>query len=204
MDDTQALGIFGHSPSKSNPYGIGGGGILKWSNHSGNPRALVVSSMAKAFGVPVAILSGSKDMISRFKDRSRIRVHCSPPSYASIHAAEHALALNLKFGDKLRLRLLKLVRYFRDLTSKAGFLLRGGVFPVQTLSGLESHDTVRLHEHLFQNGIRTVLHKGKAGARTLLSFIISAFHKFSDIDYLVKKLNEFTRSYLEVNYEIQA
>lgn len=73
LDDTQALGIFGHSPGKYTPYGIGGGGILRWYNIIKNPNVLLISSMAKAFGVPVAVLSGSDAKVKRFILRSRVK-----------------------------------------------------------------------------------------------------------------------------------
>ena len=34
IDDTQALGILGHSPGVSRPYGEGGGGMPRWSSIS--------------------------------------------------------------------------------------------------------------------------------------------------------------------------
>ena len=65
VDDTQALGIFGHAPGPQAPYGKGGGGALCWSNVSG-PDILVGSSLAKGFGVPVAVLAGSEAMLQHF------------------------------------------------------------------------------------------------------------------------------------------
>ena len=85
IDDTQALGILGHSPGGSRPYGEGGGGMARWSNISG-PHLVVVASLAKAFGAPLAALSGSEAFVGHFEERSETRVHCSPPSLAAIHA----------------------------------------------------------------------------------------------------------------------
>src|SRR5208283_94679 len=50
VDDTQALGVFGRSPTSDAPYGRGGGGMIA-RNRIGHPDVLVVSSLAKAFGV---------------------------------------------------------------------------------------------------------------------------------------------------------
>src|SRR5205814_1304497 len=49
LDDTQALGIFGHSAKGDRPYGRSGGGSLQ---HQGvrNGRVVLVSSLAKGFG----------------------------------------------------------------------------------------------------------------------------------------------------------
>jgi 8-amino-7-oxononanoate synthase len=107
LDDTQALGILGAQPSSDFPYGKGGGGSLAWSGAAG-PDVLVVSSLAKGFGVPIAVLAGSRQLVQRFEERSLTRVHASPPSAAVIHAAEHALEVNATRGDTLRLRLAAL------------------------------------------------------------------------------------------------
>jgi hypothetical protein len=93
LDDTQALGVLGSAPKPDAPYGHDGGGSLPWSG-VGGPDVLVGSSLAKGFGVPVAVLAGSETMIGRFKATSETRVHCSPPSLAVIHAAEGALEVN--------------------------------------------------------------------------------------------------------------
>lgn len=151
LDDTQALGILGHSPGPDASYGRGGGGSLRWSNVSG-PEVLVVSSLAKGFGVPVAVLAGSNAMVQWFEDKSETRVHCSPSSIAVIHAAEHALAVNEKHGDALRLRLAQRVRYFRNRLAQIGWPTTGGLFPVQTLMPIPTLDTRKLHTQLLRRG----------------------------------------------------
>lgn len=187
LDDTQALGILGHAPGPSKPYGQGGGGSLRWHNLDG-PDVLLGSSLAKGFGVPVAVLTGSKQMVQRFEDNSATRVHCSPPSAAVIHAAKHALLVNQKHGDVLRLRLARIVRYFRQCLMKDGFDVHGGLFPVQTLESSQGLDTIKLHAHLLQAGVRTVLHRARHGYETSVSFLLTALHTIADIDRAVRAL----------------
>jgi len=93
VDDTQALGILGRDPGPGRPYGRGGGGSLRLARLN-SPDVLVVSSLAKAFGVPVAVIAGSGSLTGRYERRSETRVHCSPPSFAHLRAAEHALEVN--------------------------------------------------------------------------------------------------------------
>src|SRR5262249_19324460 len=66
LDDTQALGIFGRAARSSFPYGQGGGGSLPWHDLR-EPDVIVASSLAKAFGVPVAVLAASQNIIRRFE-----------------------------------------------------------------------------------------------------------------------------------------
>jgi 8-amino-7-oxononanoate synthase len=175
VDDTQALGIIGHSPGTDAPYGRGGGGMLP-RLRIGGPDVLVISSLAKAFGVPVAILSGSRPAVREFEAKSETRMHCSPPSLPVIRAAERALQVNRSQGDRLRLRLASLVTLLRDRAENAGFQFTGGLFPVQTLAPISKADTRRLHERLLHQGVRTVLRRALHGQGLRLSFVITARH----------------------------
>ena len=187
MDDTQALGILGKSPTPAMPYGAGGGGVLRWTGLE-YANAIVVSSLAKGFGVPVAMLGASEEVIRRFEQLSETRTHCSPPSTAVIRAAEHALAVNATQGDELRQRLHGLVQRFRRGLKEQGLHTMGGVFPVQTLRPTPGLSVTALDGHLQRHGVRAVLHRahGNSGAR--LSFLISARHSGQMIDDLVDGL----------------
>jgi 8-amino-7-oxononanoate synthase len=189
LDDTQALGIFGHSPGSDAPYGRGGGGTLPW-NRIGGPDVLVVSSLAKAFGVPMAVLSGSRAAVEDFESKSETRVHCSPPSIATVRAAEHALAVNRTHGDALRLRLAGLVSRLCNRAARAGLRFAGGLFPVQTLAPSRLMDGVKLHERLLQLGVRAVLHHAREGHGARLSFLVTARHLPQEIDLTVRALAE--------------
>src|SRR5262245_4280267 len=56
VDDTQAVGILGGGRTSAQPYGFGGSGSLRWSNVQ-EPGVVAVSSLAKGFGVPLAVLA---------------------------------------------------------------------------------------------------------------------------------------------------
>ncbi len=189
VDDTQALGIFGHSPSPEAPYGHQGGGMLPQYQIDG-PDVLAISSLAKGFGAPVAVLSGSRAAVEEFKANSETRVHCSPPSVAVIRAAEHALRVSYKQGDRLRLRLASLVMRFRRGAQAGGLEFTGGLFPVQTLAPASKAETVRLYERLLHKGVRTVLRGARHGQDPRLSFVITARHTPEAIDRAVSALTQ--------------
>ena len=69
LDDTQALGLLGARPSDT-PMADGGGGSLRWRGLS-SPHVIVGGSLAKALGVPMAVLSGSEPVIRRFEQKAR-------------------------------------------------------------------------------------------------------------------------------------
>jgi 8-amino-7-oxononanoate synthase len=187
LDDTQALGIFGMAPNRSVPYGVGGGGMLPWSNING-PEVLVVSSLAKAFGVPIAVLAGSHSLIREFEDSSQTRVHCSPPSLATIHALEHALDINSRVGDRLRQRLIHLIRRFRRVMGAAGFRFVGNLFPVQTLITPRTTNVIALHKALLAAQVSAVLRSGGRTRGGLLSFLITTRHTSNDVDRAMQAL----------------
>jgi 8-amino-7-oxononanoate synthase len=182
LDDTQALGILGESPSRANPYGSGGGGSLRWHGTFG-PHILVGSSLAKGFGVPLAVLSGSRELIDHFRERSEARIHCSPPSAAVIHAAHRALHENRRHGESLRQWLLKLVARLRQRLMQAGLTPAGSLsFPVQSFYSQPSRPVPLLLERLLRGGIRVVLTKGCRAFSPNLTFLVTAGHRVADID----------------------
>ncbi|MEM9762779.1 MAG: aminotransferase class I/II-fold pyridoxal phosphate-dependent enzyme [Pseudomonadota bacterium] len=179
VDDTQALGLLGARPTRRMPYGLGGGGTLRHLGES-TRRVLVMASMAKAFGVPVAVLTGDHRFIAGFEQRSETRVHSSPPSAAVIAAAERALQLNQLLGDERRARLLALVRYFRAQAARAELNLMPGLFPVQSTPALPADFVQTLYTRLLKRGVLAVRLAGPAG-RSRLAWILRADHRPEDI-----------------------
>ena len=207
LDDTQALGILGQASGAEGPYGMGGGGSLRWSQVS-SPHVINVSSLAKGFGVPVAVLSGSHALVKRFELQSETRVHTSPPSAAMLHAAEHALAVNQQHGEALRSRLASLVGQFRKRLAACGLFTTGGLFPVQLLQPMSGLDIQLVHKRLLDLKIRTVLHRPRCRREAAISFLITALHRFGDIERaaraiaaVIRQARVHTRKMLEINHE---
>jgi 8-amino-7-oxononanoate synthase len=178
---------------------------LPWSRIAGDD-VIVVSSLAKGFGAPLAVLAGGHDMVARFERNSETRVHCSPPSLAAMSAAEHAMAVNREKGDALRLHLAQLVSRFQRRLVEIGLSAQEGLFPMQTLASAPGCDAALLHERLLRSGIRAVLHRvgNRQGAR--ISFLITARHRQSDIDHAIEVLEDLTgeRQYeKEVGHEVR-
>jgi 8-amino-7-oxononanoate synthase len=193
LDDTQSLGILGRSPCAEKPLGTGGGGSLRFHNIA-SPNVLLISSLAKAFGAPLAMLAGSDAMVRTFEAKSETRMHTSPPSRAAIHAARHALEVNHAFGDNLRRRLTGLLRRFRKHLGETGLQAIGGIFPVQTLLPGPGTDATAMQHRLLRSGIRTVAHHARNGQEARLSLLITARHTLADIGRAVAAIEEATVS----------
>jgi 8-amino-7-oxononanoate synthase len=192
VDDTQALGILGTGRRAAQPYGFGGSGSLRWNDVDAS-GVIVVSSLAKGFGVPLAVLAGDPSVVRRFESVSQTRIHCSPPSVAVVRAAERALQLNRTQGDPLRARLWQTVAQFRDGVAKAGWHADGGCFPVQTLQSQRGVHALALHQHLLRSGIRTVLHHGRTDAAVSLSFLITTRHRPEDMESVARIIDRADR-----------
>jgi 8-amino-7-oxononanoate synthase len=113
---------------------------------------------------------------------------------AVIHAAENALAVNQECGDTLRLRLAQRVRHFREHLTDTGFLVTGGLFPVQTLTPLPALHAGVLHERILRLGVRTVLRRSHNGNGPRISFLLTVRHRLQDIDRAVEALTYATRA----------
>jgi 8-amino-7-oxononanoate synthase len=187
IDDTQALGIFGRRAGTASPYGLGGGGSLTRDGLAG-PDLVVVASLAKAFGAPIAMVASAADVIARFAATSETRVHCTPPSAAALHAAARALAINRTDGERRRARLAALVRRFRRVLPAAGFPLDDGSFPMQTLRAVRGTEAADLHRALARARVRAVLRLDHGGGEARLTFVLTARHTEHDIDRLLDVL----------------
>ena len=187
VDDTQALGVLGGGPDDDQPYGRGGGGSLPWAGVSG-PDIIVVSSLAKGFGVPMAVISGRDADIAGLERDGPSRAHCSQPSMADVRAAEHALALNRRFGDGLRTRLGSLVLRFRTRMDDLGVPAEGGAFPVQSLPALDDALARWVYRGLLQRGVRVVLQRPLCRPRPHVTFLLRADQRPAEIDAAARAL----------------
>jgi 8-amino-7-oxononanoate synthase len=187
LDDTQAIGVLGR-PSVGSSYGRGGGGSLPHTGLAGGD-ILVGASLAKGFGVPVAVLAGHPDMIRDLQAVSETRVHCSPPSAAVIHASRHALVINTRHGEELRHRLAQRVARFHRALERAGFSVQGGLFPVQRVVG-SRQDAMTVHQRLRDAGVRAVLQRPRCSGEAALTFVITARHSLPALDQAVQSLVE--------------
>lgn len=181
IDDTQGLGVLGREPSPTAPLGSGGGGTLAW--HGLTARNTVVgASLAKGFGAPVAILSGTAEMLARIAREGETRVHTSPPSAADIAAGRSALAANRAQGDQLRARLVRLVGQLRKELRKLGLQPRSELpIPMQVVAMPSLRAAKAALASLDENGIRALVTRSCREDLPSLTLLITARHAPIDI-----------------------
>lgn len=191
LDDTQALGVLGAGSDLSHPLGRGGGGSLRFHGEYG-PHLVVGCSLAKAFGAPIAVLSGASALIEHFLEHSETRVYSSPPSQPAIAAGQCALRVNEAEGDSRRARLARLVERFRaQLSQLLGMQIRSRArFPVMHVPIPEGRDASKLHAQLLEHGIRAVLTRRCQRWGAQLTFLLTALHRLKDIELAATRLRD--------------
>jgi 8-amino-7-oxononanoate synthase len=192
VDDSQALGLLGRGSGPESPYGRGGGGSPSFLGVS-FPRLLLLSSLAKSFGAPLAALAGSRTAIRAFLRESETVVYSSPPAVAAIRAAEAALSISHGEGERLRARLAERVLLFQAGLQDLGLTSVGGLSPMLNLEIPASIDPVALHRRLGILGIRTVLRQGRCRPGPLLTFLLRADHSPQQIDRALATLARLVR-----------
>jgi 8-amino-7-oxononanoate synthase len=195
LDDTQPLGVLGY-PRAGACYGQGGGGSLRHAGVRG-PDIILVSSLAKGFGVPLTVVGGSTAFINGYQELSETRMHCSPPSFAHLAAGARALSVNRITGEHLRTRLAGLVDRFQRGLRDTGLPVPLGRFPVQSVSLPPPLDPVEVHQVLLRLGVRGVLHRPQCLGSTVVSFLITAGHSASDVDAAVSALGHAAAAALD-------
>ncbi|WP_338846015.1 aminotransferase class I/II-fold pyridoxal phosphate-dependent enzyme [Massilia sp. W12] len=183
LDDTQALGLF-DAPQAGHPCGVGGGGSVSRFGLQDAP-VLVGSSLAKAFGAPLAALAGARELIAEFDMRAATREHSSPPNQAAVNAALRALTLNGTEGEARRQRLWRNLAHWRQGVAQLGLESGGGLFPQQTLLG--PWDWADLYRFLRRRGVRSLLRNAARG----LSFILNADHEREQIAFVLQLIADW-------------
>ncbi|NRR31196.1 pyridoxal phosphate-dependent aminotransferase family protein [Oxalobacteraceae bacterium] len=183
LDDTQVLGV----------CGVDGGGSLR---PEGRPalagrQILVGASLAKGFGVPLAVLGGSAALLRRFDAASQTRRHCSPPALATVAAAHQALRINRHSGGRLRGLLWERVRQWRQGLARLGIAGGGGRFPVQTVALTPGTDAPALQAALARAGVNALAQQ--VGGAASLVFLLRADHRPEEIDCALGALAQLLR-----------
>lgn len=180
VDDTQAIGLLGRrDPASPSPYGVGGGGALL---HLGvrAPHVVQVASLAKALGVPIALLAGDDRLLQRYGHRAELPWAGSPPDPLTVAAARYAVDLNASSGEGLRRQLAATVGEFRRKAGTTGL----GSFPVQSWYVPTPRHARRVEMALLRAGVWAVRldaapeRPGAAAVR----FFLSAAHRGPVLD----------------------
>ncbi len=181
------------APAAPAPYGRGGGGSLARLGIERDPAMVVVASLAKAFGAPLALVAGTRAFVDGFIADSETLVHCSPPAEPVLVAARRALSLEGAAADARRARLGDRVRRLRAALRARGFVVRGGSFPMQRVPLPDAATARALHAGLVRRGVHAVVRRARCNGELSLTFVVTAAHEDAHIAAAVDALSEAAR-----------
>lgn len=186
LDDAQGLGLLGAGPSAMMPYGHGGAGTPAYCGVRPG-RLAHVSTLAKAFGVPLAFIAGPAGFIDYLRSVAFSHIHSSPPALPVVAAALAALHRHANRGEQLRRRLLQLVRLYQsELTSDT--FNQTFPWPMQSIYFGSPEHTLSVGKQLRREGIWPIvqLRPEDNPAGGAIRFLITASHTVNDLKVLVE------------------
>jgi 8-amino-7-oxononanoate synthase len=183
VDDSLAMGVLGRRTAGSGGFGHGGGGSLARSGTNAR-NVLVVASLAKAFGVPLAVIAGPAGLVRWIRQQGPTSVHASGPTSAD-RAALRAL-VRTPAGDleRARRQLEQLTINARARLSRQGLTAIGPPFPLIVCHPpIESTELV---EELSRRGVAAfaVHRRCQPGAPSAIGFAIRSDHRRADLEQL--------------------
>ncbi len=184
VDDSHGVGAFGQS----------GKGVEEYTKSRAD---ILVSTLGKALGVNGGYVVADTTVIDYLRETAPFYIYSNPITAAEAAAAKQALEL-LDSSDGLKLLdgLRQLTRRFETGLLELDCEIIAGEHPIVPLIARVSGETQALVRYLFEHGVLAtglsypVVPRGEEEVR----FQISASHTEKDIDYVLAKLAEFTRS----------
>jgi 8-amino-7-oxononanoate synthase len=198
VDDTQSFGLLGRrdpsdrtSEGAAAAWGRGGGGTLPWSSIGARSRGdvLTVTSLAKSFGAPLAVIAGPAHLIADVA-AGPTQIHTSPPTEPDLLAARNALGTNRLCGGRLRDLLWDRIQRFRSALAATGLLPAASV-PVQPIGPFPPAVALDLHHRLSRYGVRTVVQRRHDDPRSAsVVFALTLEHTPDHIDTAARLLTQ--------------
>ena len=179
VDDSQAIGVLGAAPRRRHPLGEGGGGTFRWLGVP--PRsAVLVASLAKAYGAPLTVTTGPAPLIDTLRGAGS-RWHSSPPTaadFAAARAAVHDEAGNRRRRSHLAVLVLRL----REGLRRLGLGVLGWPFPLVSVALRGADAAGAMYETLLGCGVRALPLHRRCREGAALAFALTARHTPADVD----------------------
>lgn len=130
---------------------------MTWLGLQAPCAVTTVTSLAKSFGAPLAVIAGQPHHVgAAFEGATQL--YSSPPTAPELMAAKAGLDINAHWGDRLRALLWDLVATFRQPLAHTGLLPRQP-FPVQPLGPMAPDQAEAIRRRLAAEGVRTVVQR---------------------------------------------
>jgi len=181
IDDAHATGVVGEK---------GKGSLEYWGLDA--DQAIQVGTFSKAIGTQGGFVCGKKILIDYLVNKARPFIFSTALPPPVVAATKTAIQI-IENANDLRHKLLRLTTILRDGLKDLGFPIPTLPTPIIPLVVGDTQETIRLSQHLFQNGLFTppirppTVPEGKSRLRISLS----ALHSEEDIGRLIDAIEGF-------------
>jgi acyl carrier protein len=193
VDDAHGFGILGSSPDAENPYGSGGGGLLrKHGVDVERDKVIYVAALSKSFSSLAAFIT-CRDMDERehFSTASTF-VNSGPCPTASLSSAQTGLNISQSSeGDSIRRVIYDLTKRFVDGVRDVGLVVvNEGYFPLVSVEIGSIAAVTDAAKILWDRGIliTPAVYPNAPIKRSMLRFTFTAANTAAEIDAAIEAL----------------
>lgn len=184
LDDAHGFGTLGEH----------GKGILEHSNIEPAEVPVYMATLGKAIGTAGAFIAGNDDLIETLIQQARTYVYTTAQPPAIAMATIESLRM-IKNEPQHRENLQNNITYFKQCAEESGLILNNSETAIQPIIIGDVEKTVRLSEHLFENGfLVTAIRPPTVPEGTArLRITLSATHSKSQISQLIEVISHQTK-----------
>ncbi|WP_337261390.1 MULTISPECIES: aminotransferase class I/II-fold pyridoxal phosphate-dependent enzyme [unclassified Serratia (in: enterobacteria)] len=193
IDDAHGFGLWGSSPSEENPYGTGGGGLLrKYEVDVCADKVIYVAGLSKAFSSLGAFITcRNKDELEFFSTAPTF-INSGPCPTASLSSAQTGLEISQsEEGDLLRKHIYKLTERFINGVREVGLVVHSeDYYPLISVEIGTIAAVTEAAKILWTEGIliTPAVYPNAPIKRSMLRFTITAANTFDEIDSAINAL----------------
>lgn len=193
VDDAHGFGLWGEDPSDANPYGTGGGGLLrKYGIDVRTDKVIYVAGLSKAFSSLGAFITCRSDDELELFSTAATFINSGPCPTASLSSAQMGLEISQSpEGDALRRRVYDLTKRFVTGVREVGLVAQSeNFFPLVSVEIGTISAVTEAAKLLWSKGIliTPAVYPNAPIKRSMLRFTITAANTAYEIDAAINAL----------------
>lgn len=193
VDDAHGFGIWGTAPDEKNPYGTGGGGLLrKYGVDVRADKVIYIAALSKSFSSLGAFITCRSGDEREFFSTASTFVNSGPCPTASLSSALMGLKISQSSeGDVIRRRIHDLTRRFIEGVKEVGLVVQNeGMFPLVSVEIGTIAAVTQAAKLLWSKGIliTPAVYPNAPIKRSMLRFTITAANTPEEIDAAIDAL----------------
>lgn len=193
IDDAHGFGLWGKSPDEVNPYGTGGGGLLrKYNIDVRTDKVIYVAGLSKAFSSLAAFVTCRSSDERELFSMATTFINSGPCPTASLASAQIGLEISISpEGDELRRRIYDLTKRFVTGVREVGLVAQSeDFFPLVSVEIGTIAAVTEAAKFLWSKGIliTPAVYPNAPIKRSMLRFTITAANTIEEIDKAINAL----------------